>query len=253
MLDLFNFVSQIPVGQFHFITFITFCVLIFTTSLLGSAHCSMMCGPIMLSFGMVGIKTFYYHIGRLLGYLSVTFLAFHLGSFLFNQTLIKIMPFISAWLLGFSLILMGMFYLTGVSNKISYFWGRVFNKFIQIIPKEFYFKKTKSSYFPFLMGLLSVFLPCGWLYGFIFLALVLNNFFLASVVIFTFWLGTLPAFSVLTVAISKFQKNKISMAVKSLIGILMVFIGVFTIIEKINFMPDLQTSLKNFLHNKCHY
>ena len=51
---------------------------------------------------------------------------------------------------------------------------------------------SQSAAAPFFIGLVTTLLPCGWLYTFVALALAAANPLNACLIMFAFWLGTLP-------------------------------------------------------------
>ena len=55
----------------------------------------------------------------------------------------------------------------------------------------------------FLVGLLTALLPCGWLYTYVTASIATRNPFTGTMVMFLFWLGSLPALSVLPQMVKK--------------------------------------------------
>ena len=58
--------------------------------------------------------------------------------------------------------------------------------------------KEIAQRFPIVLGLLTGFFPCGWLYSFLFLSSQMKTVNESLLVVFIFWLTALPAFMALT-------------------------------------------------------
>lgn len=161
-------------------------------SFLGSFHCAGMCGPIVSIVGKDLSKTIFYHVGRLLGYLLIGLLAHQIGaasfSFLHESTLVKITPII----FGLTLMMIGilMFSARSFHMKLPSFMSRPYSYFL-----------NRSS---FLVGFFSFTLPCGWFYAFVFGAITINDPLKSSLMLFSFWLGTLPLLSLTPFLAHKF-------------------------------------------------
>jgi sulfite exporter TauE/SafE len=71
-----------------------------------------------------------------------------------------------------------------------------------------HFSKSSSS---FALGLLSMFLPCGWLYTYVLAAAASQSPCSGALVMFLFWLGTIPALSAFPI----FAKKAIALSNKT--------------------------------------
>lgn len=169
---------------------------VFGASLLGSPHCVAMCGPLTLSFSRHGRKGIvFYQLGRGIAYSTAGGIAGAIGHVSFGA---KAMPWLSAltlFIIAMMLFLAGIRILLNqslhlpvpalVNNVLSAFsrriWGRVFSA--RISP-------TLGS---LIAGILTVFLPCGHLLGFLAGAMATGTAFRGAVFMAAFWLGTVPA------------------------------------------------------------
>ena len=159
-------------------------------SILGSGHCVAMCGGLISTVAPNRKAIWSYHLGRLLGYCGLGALAGWLGEAGFRSDTFFWLPWISTLLLALGFTLLG----------ISLWNGRPLHLFR--MPRKLW---QKLVYFgPGATGLLSAFLPCGWLHAFLLGAVATHSTFLGAVYLFLFWLGTLPALSVAPIAVQGF-------------------------------------------------
>ena len=150
-------------------------------SFLGSWHCAGMCGP----FGMFlansknkHLSQVMYHLGRLVTYLCLSAVLHLFGNSLrFLKT---------EWLFIVLLLIWVVLLFSEVNiTKI------VLPKWIVMINQRF--MKSQSVLAGFLLGATTTLLPCIWLYGFLILSSAQASLPRSLLVIFAFWLGTLPA------------------------------------------------------------
>jgi sulfite exporter TauE/SafE len=128
-----------------------------------------------------------YHIGRGISYVLSGVLASYFGesliSYFSNDSLKYLAPLsiVAVLLVAYTIKVRvpsaESYYAIGGSQKSG------------IITKLF----TLSAKLPFALGLLAVFLPCGWLYSFVLLAAGSGSEVSGAKVMLAFWLGTLPA------------------------------------------------------------
>ncbi|MEM1226278.1 MAG: sulfite exporter TauE/SafE family protein [Planctomycetota bacterium] len=172
-------------------------------SLLGSLHCVGMCGPFAIwaaetssrSTAMVA-----YHAGRLMTYASAGLMAGLLGTALSLGGEMAGFQFAAAKLAGVVLIAAGLLRILGCIP-----WFRsdptpaasVVNGPTTVARLLAHAKPALASRGAigrgFLTGLLTTWLPCGWLYLFVLTAAGTGRIASAMVVMVAFWLGTLPA------------------------------------------------------------
>lgn len=183
-------------------------ITVFAASLLGSTHCAGMCGPIVLlmvgkpsqqpgSSMSVPLRLLAYHLGRLTTYLTLGVLFGLLGKSM-NQS--GVLP-------GFQ---HGMAYLAGVTMLVCAVVLLLRQLGVQLrhmpIParwvKTIYAGfKVAQAWPPLLgtwwVGLLTTWIPCGWLYAFVIVAAGLGDPRMGALVMLTFWVGTIPMLSFL--------------------------------------------------------
>lgn len=162
----------------------------FLAGLGGSLHCVGMCGGLVTATCENSSSIFRYQIGRLIGYLFLGAFAGFLGQFLRLKNVPEYFSLIPAIFVGGLFIFWGWQSFRGKKaelptprflNKMYYFlWGK--------------FVRNNSSYLKsFFVGLISILLPCGFLYGVVLGTMALNHFLLAMISMFFFWLGTVPS------------------------------------------------------------
>ncbi len=155
----------------------------FTAGFLGSWHCGVMCGP-TACFMAAKKQLLPYQFGRMISYVLAGAFSGYISQFL--TTSYEWLKYVSVFMCSALLIYM---FITQ-------------NKKISIPEKlsDYYFKKNNSG---FVMGLMTVFLPCGWLYSFILSAMAARSALAGALVMFVFWVSSLPALSVAQVLIKK--------------------------------------------------
>ncbi|MCB0337177.1 MAG: sulfite exporter TauE/SafE family protein [Bdellovibrionales bacterium] len=174
---------------------------ILVASLAGSAHCAGMCGGFVgylcgNSQSPVTVQSVY-HIGRLLAYLCIGALAGVVGSQLDAVTKdFSGFQHVTAVLVGILLIYWGVQTIRGkqaVSNA-TFSWLKPLHQLYRKVYKS-PVEDTTASWCKrgFLLGLFSSFLPCGWLYAYALVATSAGSIPLAMLVMFFFWIGTVPA------------------------------------------------------------
>ena len=163
---------------------------VFIASLLGSLHCLSMCGGLV----MVATKekqmlpTGLYHLFRLLGYLVLGSLAGYFGQSILGAADLRWVSLGATVFIALTLLVMGLRLFQGKSIDIKAFKqvpyiGRLWGKAMAI---ENPYGKASS------MGFLTAMLPCGWLYGFVVVAIGSQSIVQGTLVMVFFWLGTIP-------------------------------------------------------------
>lgn len=161
---------------------------ILSSSFIGSWHCAGMCGPIASLIAHNGNLKLY-HAGRGIGYILLGIFAGWIGQF-FLQSEFYWIRIISGVVLTLTLLWMGL-------NLI--FLGKNFTLKVNSIFSKLNLKKTSS----FSVGLLSMFLPCGWLYTYVLGAASSQSPYSGALIMLLFWLGSLPALSAFPVFLKK--------------------------------------------------
>jgi sulfite exporter TauE/SafE len=192
---------------------------VFIASIVGSTHCAAMCGPIAINVhNKIGYLSLY-HVGRLLSYLALGTLAGLIGERFLSDNY----PFISTM----SLILLSLFLIyTGVNllrgKQPELIPGR-FVTSVLAVPARWSLGQTRPLA-AFTLGIVNGFIPCGWLYIFVIGALAAKTPLFGGVILFVFWLGTVPALSLLPLMYKKsmkFAPRKLSVAA----GMILILVG----------------------------
>ncbi len=199
-----------------------------SSGFLGSVHCVGMCGGLVSATTKTKLEVSLYHIGRLLGYITLGVLLPVLGMNIIGIKHSNELKLISAILIGLSFILIGF----GPKVKKTGIF-KFFIKNLQVlnnISYQFIFKRFKNFHQlrAFFIGSVSALLPCGLLWIVLILSLTTSSAIYALSFIISFWLGTLPALSFTPVIIQKMIRpiqNRAPMLMSSAF----VFIGVLTI------------------------
>ena len=186
---------------------------ILSSSFIGSWHCAAMCGPIACvaaknkSLGL-------YHLGRGLSYATMGALGGYLGSFLLTSEYETVRA-IAGFLFAAILVVLGLLTLS----------GRKFPRVPRMTWMSKHFNKRTPSFY---LGLLSVFLPCGWLYSYVFAAAATRSPWAGALTMALFWLAGLPALS----ALSVFMRKSIQLAPQKtqvLAGLVLVGAGLYSL------------------------
>ncbi len=163
---------------------------VFIASLLGSSHCVTMCGPIAVTvnnnFGYMSL----YHIGRLLSYLTLGMLAGLVGE-AFLSTNYPVISTVSMILISAFLIYTGYKLVRG--NALEFIPAKLISSLLRLPAK---WSLTQSKPVASLtLGIVNGFIPCGWVYIFVIGSVATKSPLYGAVILFIFWVGTVPALS----------------------------------------------------------
>lgn len=184
---------------------------VMVASLLGSLHCVGMCGPLALWASDTRhrrLSLAAYHGGRLTTYLSAGLMAGLVGSTLTISGQVAGFQSAAAKLAGAALVAIGVL-------RVARALGRKGNEAVgsdagdtspavSVTPAPsriagwlHHARPVVASQGPigrgYLAGLLTTWLPCGWLYLFVLVAAGTGDVISAMLVMTAFWVGTLPA------------------------------------------------------------
>ena len=147
-------------------------------------HCVGMCGGLILASTSDKKSTWGYHIGRLLGYMTLGYFSGTLGHSLKDLSWIPTV-------MGLSFIGIALLSLVKAPDfQIPFLSKAVFKGLMSIR------SKVNTTVYAFLVGLGSLFLPCGWLYTFVLAVSQTNSPWLGAGFMAIFWVGTLPALTI---------------------------------------------------------
>lgn len=157
------------------------------TGFVGSLHCVGMCGPIALSVSHSGQNiraTLMYNFGRALSY---SFMGFFFGFIGNHFALAGFQQSLS--IVAGSLILLTFALHYFIKEKpwwIGRWYKTIQNALATLV------SKPKTSWFPFELGILNAWLPCGLVYLALMPALASGNPLEGAALMFFFGLGTIP-------------------------------------------------------------
>lgn len=207
--------------------------LVLTASLIGSPHCAAMCGGFAaMSCNSATPRTgqLLYNFGRMVAYVFLGALAgfiggrANLGGHNFG------VHHLASLFSGALLILWGAGMLLGnfrrglapdLSSRLSSFVVKT----LRI--------GTDSLFAPFLLGISSAFLPCGWLYTYVAVAGGTGSASTGMAVMTFFWLGTLPM--LLTIGgLSRIVSSPLKKFAPTLTSLLIIAAGFFSLFDHIS-------------------
>ena len=172
-------------------------------SLLGSGHCALMCGGLVVSAARSAWQQFFYHVGRLMGYVALGAISGWLGHNAINNFPAGASEVI-AWLIALSFIVLGVIGWKGGSWHLSFPGGQALNRWTVSAFQHFTdTKKQPRKYYAGVVGMLSIFLPCGWLYSFVLASISIADPLKGAWMMLVFWIGTLPALIVSPLILKK--------------------------------------------------
>ena len=223
----------------------------FIAGLGGSLHCVGMCGGLVTATCDKSNDVFRYQIGRLIGYLTLGGLAGVLGSFLSFKTIHPLVSIVPAIFIGLLFIFWGYQNYNGKKAELPApkIFGRIYTRlWMKLVQKNKNFTKA------FFTGLISIFLPCGLLYGVVLGTLALEHTYEAFFSMFFFWLGTVPSMVVAPGVIQKIIRPFKSRLPKTY-AISLIAIGVMTItlrMVKLHEVRNVNSTTNIELESTCH-
>ncbi|MBU0671122.1 sulfite exporter TauE/SafE family protein, partial [Patescibacteria group bacterium] len=200
--------------------------LIFVIGLLASFHCLGMCGGLVVTYTVNSKKEklkphFYYNLGRFISYTTIGALLGGIGSFFaINPTFTGTIILVA----GVFMILMGASLVTKNKylEKIKLRTPKFIAKFI------FNNKENKKPKGPFIIGLLTGFMPCGPLQAMQLYALTSGSFVKGGLSMAIYALGTIPLMFGFGSFISFIKHDKIK-KIMQISGIVVIVLGLFMI------------------------
>ncbi len=186
----------------------TYYLAIFSASLLGSAHCIGMCGGLAAALGAceqplgsVVFRQAVYSLGRVFTYAFLGALAGAAGLAVSDYAIPGIsltIPQVFSLLAGVIMVGVGLSVL-GVWPKLRHgqkVAGAQSSSPHLLTPAFHHFLNTRSTWGAFTAGLATGFLPCGFVYAFLPLALASGDVGRGMAIMTLFGLGTVPAMMV---------------------------------------------------------
>ncbi len=183
-----------------------------SASLIGSLHCVGMCGPFAImathtkskspsqdrSYPKVAV----YHLGRLTTYLLLGTLAGATGTLVNSAGHTMGMSQTAAKVVGVFMVVLGLGRLISIVQMrsravVHSTWLQRWTQSILAVAKRMQPASPVSR--SYVIGLVTTWLPCGWLYLFAIAAMSTGSIFGANALMFAFWLGTLPLLSLVAI------------------------------------------------------
>ena len=162
-------------------------------SLAGSGHCALMCGGLVAVAANTAGQSVLYHLGRLASYLLLGAVSGWIG-----QRVVVRLP--AEWSAALALVLGAAFVGLGVLSwqgrwHVAVPGSAAVNRWTArgLQEAQTSGSSARRAGFAGMIGFLSIFLPCGWLYSFVLAALSVSSPARGALLLFVFWLGTLPA------------------------------------------------------------
>jgi sulfite exporter TauE/SafE len=180
-------------------------------SLLGSGHCLAMCGGLVVTVARDRKAVVRYHLGRLIGYCTLGGVAGFLGEEILQSSSYILIPWLSTLVLTFAFVFLGVRLWMGRSLHLFRLPRGLWQKF--------------STFGPGTTGLISAFLPCGWLHAFVLGGVATRSPVLGALYLFCFWVGTLPALSFAPLLVGKVFQPMMKRAPR-LSAIILIVIGI---------------------------
>lgn len=202
-------------------------LLVLAASLLGSTHCVGMCGGIVMALPARKPVQIGYHLGRLVGYLMLGALAGLAGDFLLSQG--ALLSKASSVLMA--LLLFGVAYNIWRGRAVHFQLPAWMNRLLQRPMGKALKESREHPWMGVGVGLLSMFLPCGWLYTFVLGALLTRNFWLGAAYLVAFWAGTVPLLAVGPTLVSKWLASR-PVRQRQIVASIFILAGLLTVYGK---------------------
>jgi sulfite exporter TauE/SafE len=170
-----------------------------------------------------------YQFGRLLGYLCLGLFAGMLGKIFTIQASNPKITLIPGLVLGSLFLFWGIQNYRGKKAEIP--MPKILNKFYTKLWLVLVQKNENASK-AFFTGFISLFLPCGLLYGVVIGVAAFEHSFHALFTMIFFWLGTLPAMVLAPSIIQRFMKP-LKLKLPKMYALSLIFIGLMTITYRV--------------------
>ncbi len=176
---------------------------VLAASLAGSGHCALMCGGLVSAAARSGGAQIMYHLGRLAGYVILGAVSGWLG----GRAVARLPEWGStavAWAVGLSFVWIGVSGWRSGSWHFAVPGSAAASRWITRLTSGRSSGRGSGSpsdpaaysaevLYAAAIGALSIFLPCGWLYGFVLASLSTADPVGGALLMTAFWAGTLPA------------------------------------------------------------
>ncbi len=227
-------------------------VTVFVASLIGSLHCAGMCGGVValcvgVDTGLVAARRRWhlhlaYNGGRLITYAALGAASGALGAAIDLSGSVLGLQRVAAMGAGALMIIMGLAVLLALNGVNLGCW-----KLPERLHRLFSSGLRAASGRPPLVragiiGLLTGFLPCGWLYAFVITAAGTGSAALGALTMAFFWAGTVPILVILGVGLQQIA-GPLRRHVPAMTALALVVIGVVTVFGRLS-VPAYADSLR---------
>ncbi len=222
----------------------------FLAGLLGSVHCIGMCGGIIgmltmnlstevrQSFTRLIPYLLTYNLGRISSYVIAGILIGWLGDQFSDHIPLENPRMVAKWVTGIFMIALGL-YISSWWQVLTYLEkiGAILWRKIEPFGRKFL--PVKNPLQALGLGLVWGWLPCGLVYGILFLALATGSAWEGGWIMFAFGLGTLPMLLVIGTTAQWFTKFTRSLLVRSIAGLMIILFGIMIL-----FVPHNSSHMK---------
>lgn len=220
----------------------------FIAGLTGSLHCVGMCGGLVTASCNGGKDILKYQLGRLLGYSLLGALAYLVGDAVKSVLPTRLIPLISGLLLGILFIYWGIQSYRGKKAELPL--PKFLHNSYRYLFRNFAGKAGSSR--SFIVGLISLMLPCGLVYGVAIAATALGEFYQVILSLSFFWLGTLPAMIGAPQIIRKIL-NPFRARLPKIYAAVFIVVGVATIAGRLNMISPAISETQSPGEAKIHH
>jgi sulfite exporter TauE/SafE len=218
----------------------TLIIAVFVTSLVGSLHCAGMCGGVVaLCVGVEGsagrpwLSHAAYHLGRLATYAGLGVASGAVGAAIDLSGGAVGLPRAAAVVAGALMISFGAAVLLRARGvrlgcmRLPGWLQRIFQRGLAFAAER------PAAQRSLLVGLLTAFLPCGWLYAFVITAAGTGSASRGALVMAVFWAGTVPVLLLLGLGLQR-MAAPIRRHVPTLTALLLVVVGAVTVLGRLS-------------------
>lgn len=226
--------SALHISWQHFFPWISL-----LAGLAGSLHCVGMCGGLVTATCHKGQDIIRYQLGRLLAYLVLGLFGGFVGSLFLLKNPGPIMSTVPGMLMGILFLYWGIQNYRGKNSELP--MPKFMSKAYSFLYQKLVYKNIRLGK-SFFTGLISIFLPCGLLYGIVIGTFALQNPLLAAVSMLFFWMGTVPAMVLAPHFLLKYL-NPLKLKLPKTYALSLIMIGLITVSFRIFHYQDLQKKI----------
>ncbi len=213
---------------------------VFVASVVGSLHCVGMCGPFVAFYsgsdGSAGTRRMLSHAaysgGRLVTYVLFGLAAGAVGAALDVAGSLAGFQRVAAMVAGATMILWGVLALLQIRGVRIFKHGSGNGRLARLFRRGFSLVSDKPPLVrASVVGLLSGFLPCGWLWAFVVTAAGTGGAIEGAAVMTAFWAGTVPALLAVGFG-TQLLSAPLRRHVPAVTAVLLVALGLFAILGR---------------------